>query len=102
MGAIEDFSACIVGEGLFGQLQRLLVEHNFTGFANKIRPALEKPNLHNRDVLVLLLKDALDLLGPSEMGWEVDAIESLANAHLPEYAEPAPTMPKALAPARGV
>ena len=90
MGAIEDFSAYGTGKELFIGLRRLLVNRQFRAFAEKIRPVLNTLHFPDRDVFLLLLQDALSLLGPAETDLEVAAIECLADGYLPGYGAPPP------------
>jgi hypothetical protein len=88
MGAIEDFSAYVARKGLFVGLRRLLVDRQFLAFTEKVRPMLDTADFPDRDLFLLLVHDALSMLGPDETNLEADAIERLADSYLPGYGAP--------------
>lgn len=84
MGALENVSLAIPRSTLFGELQRLLIARNFMEFAGKIKPVLEDRATLNREVFLLLLKDAFDLLGPDSTQMEQEAIDQLYDRYSDE------------------
>lgn len=87
MGAIENVSLSIPRSTRFGELQRLLILRNFIEFASQIQPVLEDSSSVNREVFLLLLKDAFDLLGPDSTQMEQEAIDKLYDRYSDEVKE---------------
>lgn len=99
MGAANDFSNYAAGKGLFVDLRRLLVDRQFMAFAEKVRPVLDTANFPDRDLFVLLVQDALSMLGSAESDLEAEVIERLADGYLPGYgAPPAKTVDQEVGP----
>lgn len=87
MEIVDVLPQSIATDSTFKKFQRLLVERDFVKFANNIRPILENPLTPNRDVLVLLVLDAVELLGTDALGGESKVIMKLVTDFAPKCAD---------------
>ena len=87
MEIVDVIPQSIAADSSFEQFQRMLVERDFVKFANNIRPLLEDSVTPNRDVLVLLVLDAMELLGPDAHRGASKVVMNLATDFAREFAE---------------
>lgn len=96
MGDVETSLFKIASTDLFSNLQRLLVARDYLAFATNIQSLLEADTLPNREVFLLLLQDAFDLLEPTSTLEEQAAIKRLYDRHIAGRAQRSQSQPSVM------